>query len=140
VNLLIVSASDLLARTLGSEIKIARTLTAELWPVLIDSSQLELALLNLATTPATTGSGALLGGEKWFECARPYLLAHPPRHPHLIRDTAHLYGHSRAAYPRRRGAQRALLRDAGLSTSLPRRFSNTLRSSQKYSIPLINGW
>jgi len=48
VNLLIVSASDLLARTLGAEIKIARTLTAELWPVLIDSSQLELALLNLA--------------------------------------------------------------------------------------------
>jgi signal transduction histidine kinase len=38
----------LLARTLGAEIKIARTLTAELWPVLIDSSQLELALLNLA--------------------------------------------------------------------------------------------
>ena len=48
VNRLVDGLSDLLARTIGPTITIDRRLTAELWPALVDPSQIELVLLNLA--------------------------------------------------------------------------------------------
>jgi signal transduction histidine kinase/ActR/RegA family two-component response regulator len=46
-NDLISGMSDLLERTLGPAIVISRSLAPDLWPVLADASQIEMALLNL---------------------------------------------------------------------------------------------
>ena len=46
-NDLIAGMSDLLERTLGPAIVISRSLAPDLWPVLADASQIEVAILNL---------------------------------------------------------------------------------------------
>ncbi|MEX0853180.1 MAG: PAS domain-containing protein [Bauldia sp.] len=48
-NELVASISKLLARTLGENIEINLDLGADIWPVVADSSQLEAALVNIAT-------------------------------------------------------------------------------------------
>ncbi len=48
VNRLVEGLSDLLARTIGSTITIKQDLTEDLWPALVDPSQIELVLLNLS--------------------------------------------------------------------------------------------
>src|SRR3546814_21180894 len=48
VNARIDECRALLRRTLGAEVEIERTLSEDIWPVVVDGSQLENALLNLA--------------------------------------------------------------------------------------------
>ena len=45
--------SELLRRTLGETIEVETVLAAGLWRVYADPNQLENAILNLASTPAT---------------------------------------------------------------------------------------
>ncbi len=48
INRLVDGLSDLLGRTIGPTITINRNLSGELWPALVDPSQIELVLLNLS--------------------------------------------------------------------------------------------
>ncbi len=48
LNGVIGGMSDLLARTIGSNIHVHTRLTPELWPALVDPTQIEIAILNLA--------------------------------------------------------------------------------------------
>ena len=48
VNSLVDGLSDLLARTIGSTVTIRQSLDTELWPALVDPSQIELVILNLS--------------------------------------------------------------------------------------------
>jgi PAS domain S-box-containing protein len=48
VNELVASMQDLLARTLGEQVKLAIVLAPDLWPASSDANQLESAILNLA--------------------------------------------------------------------------------------------
>lgn len=61
LNDLIVHFSTLVQRTLGARIKIVSSLAPDLWPVNVDPSQLEAALLNLSVNArdAMSGEGTL---------------------------------------------------------------------------------
>jgi PAS domain S-box-containing protein len=48
LNRLVSAASDLLFRTIGATVRIETVLTGGLWPALVDPTQIELVLLNLA--------------------------------------------------------------------------------------------
>jgi PAS domain S-box-containing protein len=48
LNALVTGMGDLLARTIGVVVRIERHLAPDLWPVLVDPTQLELVVLNLA--------------------------------------------------------------------------------------------
>ena len=48
LNAVIGGMHDLLARTIGASVQVEMRLTPELWPVLIDATQIEIAILNLA--------------------------------------------------------------------------------------------
>ena len=48
LNRLVSDASDLLFRTIGASVRIETVLTEGLWPALVDHTQIELVLLNLA--------------------------------------------------------------------------------------------
>lgn len=48
LNRLVSEASDMLFRTIGSTVRIETVLTQGLWPALVDPTQVELVLLNLA--------------------------------------------------------------------------------------------
>ena len=48
LNRLVSDASDLLFRTIGATVRIETVLTEGLWPALVDHTQIELVLLNLA--------------------------------------------------------------------------------------------
>jgi len=48
LNELTVGLTDLLQRTLGSTVILSSTLSSDLWPVMVDPSQLESAIVNLA--------------------------------------------------------------------------------------------
>jgi nitrogen-specific signal transduction histidine kinase/CheY-like chemotaxis protein len=48
LNRLVSEASDLLFRTIGATVRIETVLTEGLWPALVDPTQIELVLLNLA--------------------------------------------------------------------------------------------
>jgi signal transduction histidine kinase/ActR/RegA family two-component response regulator len=48
LNRLVSEASDLLFRTIGATVRIETVLTEALWPALVDHTQIELVLLNLA--------------------------------------------------------------------------------------------
>jgi signal transduction histidine kinase/CheY-like chemotaxis protein len=48
LNRLVGEASDMLFRTIGSTVRIETVLTEGLWPALVDPTQIELVLLNLA--------------------------------------------------------------------------------------------
>jgi len=53
LNELVSSMGDLLHQTIGVTIRIKTVLEKDLWPVLIDPTQLELVLLNLAINRST---------------------------------------------------------------------------------------
>jgi PAS domain S-box-containing protein len=64
INRLVDGLSDLLARTIGPTITIRHNLPGELWPALVDPSQIELVLLNLAINARDAmSSGGSLGIE-----------------------------------------------------------------------------
>jgi PAS domain S-box-containing protein len=48
LNRLVSEASDMLFRTIGATVRIETVLTQNLWPALVDPTQIELVLLNLA--------------------------------------------------------------------------------------------
>jgi PAS domain S-box-containing protein len=48
LNRLIEEATEMLVRTIGTTVRIDTILAADLWPALVDSTQIELVLLNLA--------------------------------------------------------------------------------------------
>jgi C4-dicarboxylate-specific signal transduction histidine kinase len=48
LNRLVSEASDMLFRTIGATVRIETVLTEDLWPALVDPTQIELVLLNLA--------------------------------------------------------------------------------------------
>jgi len=48
LNRLVSNASDMLFRTIGATVRIETVLTDDLWPALVDPTQIELVLLNLA--------------------------------------------------------------------------------------------
>lgn len=78
LNELIRGMSDLLAHTLGPAVGVSRSLTADLWPVLADASQVEVALLNLAINAR---DAMPLGGTLLIETANL-----PAGHPRLPAD------------------------------------------------------
>jgi len=70
VNKLVTGMSDLLARTLGENIRIETVLAGGLWRVSADENQLESALLNLAVNARDAMRGA---GKLTVETANAYL-------------------------------------------------------------------
>ena len=48
LNALVRGMEDMLSRTIGPAVRIEMALPAELWPALVDASQIEVAILNLA--------------------------------------------------------------------------------------------
>jgi signal transduction histidine kinase/CheY-like chemotaxis protein len=58
LNELVSSMGDLLLQTIGASVRVETVLEKELWPVMIDATQLELAILNLAIN----GRDAMLHG------------------------------------------------------------------------------
>jgi signal transduction histidine kinase/CheY-like chemotaxis protein len=62
LNAIVVEMSEMLRRSIGPSIEIRHGLAAELWPVLIDISQIETALLNIALNArdAMPGGGVLV--------------------------------------------------------------------------------
>jgi signal transduction histidine kinase len=62
VNSIIVEMTEMLRRTLGPTIEVRHALATDLWPVLVDTAQIEMALLNVALNArdAMPGGGVLL--------------------------------------------------------------------------------
>jgi PAS domain S-box-containing protein len=61
LNSKIVGMSDLLSATLGSTVQLRTVLSADLWPALVDPTQIELIILNLAINARDAmGSGGIL--------------------------------------------------------------------------------
>jgi signal transduction histidine kinase/ActR/RegA family two-component response regulator len=62
LNSIIIAMSEILRRSIGPTIEIRHALAADLWPVLIDTGQIETALLNVALNArdAMPGGGMLL--------------------------------------------------------------------------------
>jgi signal transduction histidine kinase/CheY-like chemotaxis protein len=64
VNVLVSGMSDLLQRTLGESIRVRTTPSPDLWPVDVDPTELEAAMLNLAVNARDAMPS---GGELWIE-------------------------------------------------------------------------
>jgi signal transduction histidine kinase/ActR/RegA family two-component response regulator len=62
LNSIVVEMSEILRRSIGASVEVRHGLEKELWPVLIDVSQIETALLNIAINArdAMPGGGTLL--------------------------------------------------------------------------------
>ena len=62
LNSIVADMSEILRRSLGATVEIRQALVGDLWPVLIDVSQIETALLNVAINArdAMPGGGVLL--------------------------------------------------------------------------------
>ncbi len=62
LNSIIVEMTDMLRRSIGPNVEIRRALASELWPVLVDTGQIETALLNVALNArdAMPGGGMVL--------------------------------------------------------------------------------
>ena len=62
LNAIVVDMSEMLRRSIGPSVEIRHALAADLWPTLIDISQIETALLNVALNArdAMPGGGVLL--------------------------------------------------------------------------------
>ena len=62
INSIVVDVTDLLRRTIGDTVEIRYTLANALWPTVIDTNQIETALLNVATNArdAMPSGGVLL--------------------------------------------------------------------------------
>ncbi|WP_196358198.1 PAS domain S-box protein [Nodosilinea nodulosa] len=70
VNQLITTMTDLLCRTLGEHIEVVRLPADDLWPALVDTAQLESALLNLCLNAR---DAMTQGGELVIETSNVYL-------------------------------------------------------------------
>ncbi len=79
VNQLIAGQVALLERTLGEQIEVSADLVENLWPVMVDSAQLETALLNLATNArdAMEHGGRLTIATRNSVLDRDYAESHP---------------------------------------------------------------
>jgi PAS domain S-box-containing protein len=73
VNRLIVGMEDLLSRTVGSTADIEVAGAAELWPAMIDATQLESAILNLCINArdAMPDGGRITTAWRWSATCRP---------------------------------------------------------------------
>src|SRR6202047_372058 len=62
LNAIVIDMSEMLRRSIGASVEIRHALVADLWPALIDVSQIETALLNVALNArdAMPGGGVLL--------------------------------------------------------------------------------
>jgi signal transduction histidine kinase len=64
---------DLLRRTLGEQIKIVTALAPDLWPTMVDTTQFESALVNLAINARDAMRDAKDGGRLYIETANQHL-------------------------------------------------------------------
>jgi signal transduction histidine kinase/CheY-like chemotaxis protein len=76
LNAIVAEMSEMLGRAIGASIEIRHMLATELWPVLIDVSQIETALLNIALNARDAMPG---GGVLVIETAN--ILAADPQRP-----------------------------------------------------------
>ncbi len=81
LNELVSSMGDLLHQTIGATIRIETVLEKDLWPVLIDPTQLELVILNLAIN----SRDAMAHGGK-LTVATKNIGARDPRRPAGLRQ------------------------------------------------------
>ena len=81
LNTVIAAMSDLLARTIGATIEVDTALASDLWPALVDATQTEIALLNLAINAR---DAMPLGGRLTIETRN--LPAGSGHLPHEIRE------------------------------------------------------
>jgi hypothetical protein len=76
LHLIVAGMSELLARTLGDEIRVETALASGLWGAFVDASQLESSILNLAVN----GRDAMpRGGKLTVETANAYLAPPTPQ-------------------------------------------------------------
>jgi signal transduction histidine kinase len=62
INSIVIEVIDLLRRSIGDTVEVRHTLAGAVWPTLIDTNQIEIALLNVATNAcdAMPSGGVLL--------------------------------------------------------------------------------
>jgi signal transduction histidine kinase len=91
-NSVVMRMSDLFARTLGAHVHVETCLDPLLWPAMVDPTQLEMAILNLALNArdAMPGGGRLIIRTGNEEMPPPQIAAEVEPGPHIaisVRDT-----------------------------------------------------